>query len=134
MLRFEGVFRNCTYVLTHVTLNWVAETSKAPSLQLNNSFTRQKEDFHPMNGNTIHWYSCGPTVYDKSHMGHARSYVSFDIIRKILKNYFGYNVFYQINITDIDDKVCTLGLNVTCITLYFHAILDHQTCSTKLFI
>ena len=38
-------------------------------------------------------------------MGHARSYVSFDIIRKILKNYFGYNVFYQINITDIDDKV-----------------------------
>ena len=78
---------------------------KAPQLQLNNSFTRQKEDFHPMNGNTIHWYSCGPTVYDKSHMGHARSYVSFDIIRKILKNYFGYNVFYQINITDIDDKV-----------------------------
>jgi cysteinyl-tRNA synthetase len=38
-------------------------------------------------------------------MGHARSYVSFDIIRKILKNYFGYNVFYQINITDIDDKI-----------------------------
>ena len=81
------------------------KTEKAPQLQLNNSFTRQKEDFHPMNGNTIHWYSCGPTVYDKSHMGHARSYVSFDIIRKILKNYFGYNVFYQINITDIDDKV-----------------------------
>ena len=81
------------------------KTEKAPQLQLNNSFTRQKEDFHPMNGNTIHWYSCGPTVYDKSHMGHARSYVSFDIIRKILKSYFGYNVFYQINITDIDDKV-----------------------------
>ena len=63
-----------------------------------------------MNGNTVHWYSCGPTVYDKSHMGHARSYVSFDIIRKILKNYFGYNVFYQINITDIDDKVSTKGV------------------------
>merc|ERR1711953_1351918 len=87
--------------------NWesVKPQNSAPSLQLNNSFTRQKEDFHPMNGNTIHWYSCGPTVYDKSHMGHARSYVSFDIIRKILKNYFGYNVFYQINITDIDDKI-----------------------------
>merc|ERR1712131_522566 len=87
--------------------NWesVKPKNSAPSLQLNNSFTRQKEDFHPMNGNTIHWYSCGPTVYDKSHMGHARSYVSFDIIRKILKNYFGYNVFYQINITDIDDKI-----------------------------
>merc|ERR1712168_1261491 len=87
--------------------NWesVKPKNSAPSLQLNNSFTRQKEDFHPMNGNTIRWYSCGPTVYDKSHMGHARSYVSFDIIRKILKNYFGYNVFYQINITDIDDKI-----------------------------
>ena len=41
-------------------------------------------------------------------MGHARSYVSFDIIRKILKQYFGYNVFYQMNITDIDDKVILL--------------------------
>ena len=68
-----------------------------------------------MNGNTIHWYSCGPTVYDKSHMGHARSYVSFDIIRKILKNYFGYNVFYQINITDIDDKVNKEPKRVACL-------------------
>ena len=53
-----------------------------------------------------------PTVYDKSHMGHARSYVSFDIIRKILKQYFGYNVFYQMNITDIDDKVILLLFRV----------------------
>jgi len=74
-------------------------------LKLNNSFTRKKDLFKPLQDNTIHWYSCGPTVYDKSHMGHARSYVSFDIIRKILKGYFGYNVFLQMNITDIDDKI-----------------------------
>merc|ERR1711892_696741 len=74
-------------------------------LKLNNSFTRKKDLFKPLQDNTIHWYSCGPTVYDKSHMGHARGYVSFDIIRKILKGYFGYNVFLQMNITDIDDKI-----------------------------
>ena len=41
-------------------------------LRLYNSLTRQKEEFIPQNGNRILWYSCGPTVYDASHMGHAR--------------------------------------------------------------
>jgi cysteinyl-tRNA synthetase len=40
----------------------------------------------------ITWYTCGPTVYDESHMGHARCYVSFDIIRRIMTDYFGYNI------------------------------------------
>lgn len=48
---------------------------------------------------------CGPTVYDSAHMGHARCYVSFDIIRRILTNYFGYAVTLVMNITDIDDKI-----------------------------
>mmetsp|Transcript_12402 Transcript_12402/g.12449 ORF Transcript_12402/g.12449 Transcript_12402/m.12449 type:complete len:571 (+) Transcript_12402:119-1831(+) len=48
---------------------------------------------------------CGPTVYTNSHMGHARTYVSFDIIRRILSNYFGYDVTLCMNITDIDDKI-----------------------------
>jgi len=51
------------------------------------------------------WYQCGPTVYDESHMGHARNYVTFDIIRRILSNYFGYNIKMVMNITDIDDKI-----------------------------
>ena len=48
---------------------------------------------------------CGPTVYDASHMGHARTYLGFDIIRRILQNYFRYDVTLIMNITDIDDKI-----------------------------
>uniref|UniRef100_A0A8C8FUL3 cysteine--tRNA ligase n=1 Tax=Oncorhynchus tshawytscha TaxID=74940 RepID=A0A8C8FUL3_ONCTS len=64
-----------------------------------------QELFVPQNGNKVSWYCCGPTVYDASHMGHARSYISFDILRRILMNYFKYDVFYCMNITDIDDKI-----------------------------
>ncbi|ESO08595.1 hypothetical protein HELRODRAFT_98035 [Helobdella robusta] len=74
-------------------------------LKLVNSLTRKKELFIPQNGRKVLWYSCGPTVYDDSHMGHARSYISFDIMRRLLKDYFKYDVFYAMNITDIDDKI-----------------------------
>jgi cysteinyl-tRNA synthetase len=50
-------------------------------------------------------YRCGPTVYAPSHMGHARAYLSFDIVRRILVDYFGYHVTLIMNITDIDDKI-----------------------------
>ncbi|XP_051919857.1 cysteine--tRNA ligase, cytoplasmic isoform X2 [Hippocampus zosterae] len=76
-----------------------------PRLRLYNSLTRAKELFVPQNGNKVTWYSCGPTVYDASHMGHARSYISFDILRRVLKDYFKYDVYYCMNITDIDDKI-----------------------------
>ncbi|XP_055594555.1 cysteine--tRNA ligase, cytoplasmic [Uranotaenia lowii] len=76
-----------------------------PKLKLYNSLTRQKELFVPKDGRNVKWYSCGPTVYDASHMGHARSYISFDILRRVLTDYFGYNVLYVMNITDIDDKI-----------------------------
>lgn len=48
------------------------DPSGQPVLKLFNSLTRQKEVFVPLNGKKITWYSCGPTVYDASHMGHAR--------------------------------------------------------------
>nr|XP_046200949.1 cysteine--tRNA ligase, cytoplasmic-like [Oncorhynchus gorbuscha] len=79
--------------------------SNLPKLRLYNSLTRTTELFVPQNGNKVSWYCCGPTVYDASHMGHARSYISFDILRRILMNYFKYDVFYCMNITDIDDKI-----------------------------
>ena len=53
----------------------------------------------------VRWYTCGPTVYDSSHVGHARTYLSFDIMRRVMTDYFHYNVLYQINTTDIDDKI-----------------------------
>lgn len=56
------------------------------------------------------WYQCGPTVYDESHMGHARTYVSFDILRRIMTDYFGYNIKLIQNITDIDDKIIRKAL------------------------
>ncbi|KAI4457374.1 cysteinyl-trna synthetase [Holotrichia oblita] len=81
------------------------DNKEVPVLKLYNSLTRQKEVFVPRNGKRVTWYSCGPTVYDASHMGHARSYITFDILRRVLSGYFGYDIFYVMNITDIDDKI-----------------------------
>nr|XP_023397583.1 cysteine--tRNA ligase, cytoplasmic isoform X2 [Loxodonta africana] len=85
---------------------WLPPTGTEPcKLRLYNSLTRNKDVFIPQNGKKVTWYCCGPTVYDASHMGHARSYISFDILRRVLKDYFKYDVFYCMNITDIDDKI-----------------------------
>ncbi|KAM4066613.1 tRNA synthetases class I (C) catalytic domain-containing protein [Hirsutella rhossiliensis] len=61
--------------------------------------------FTPIEPGKISWYACGPTVYDKSHLGHARNYVSTDIIRRILMHYFGFKVKFVMNMTDVDDKI-----------------------------
>lgn len=61
--------------------------------------------FVPIEPGKISWYACGPTVYDQSHLGHARNYVSTDIIRRIMSHYFGFDVNFVMNITDVDDKI-----------------------------
>lgn len=73
-------------------------------LKIYNTLTRKKEEFVPLNGIKVGMYVCGPTVYDYSHIGHARSYVAFDVIRRYLE-YKGYSVIYIQNITDVDDKI-----------------------------
>lgn len=73
------------------------------NIKLFNSLTKTTEPFQT-DGNIIKWYSCGPTVYDTAHLGHARTFLTFDIIRRIFEHY-GYQVFYVMNITDIDDKI-----------------------------
>lgn len=73
-------------------------------LRVYNTLTRETEDFVPLQGRKVNMYVCGPTVYDHCHLGHARSYVSFDVIRRYLI-YRGYDVNYVSNITDVDDKV-----------------------------
>ena len=70
-----------------------------------NTFTKTKTAFHPLSANRIGWYICGPTVYDSAHMGHARNYVNFDVLRRVMQDYFGYNVRFVMNVTDIDDKI-----------------------------
>ena len=73
---------------------------------VNNSLCNEKVEFITSNGDrTINWYMCGPTVYDAAHLGHARTYLTFDIIRRILTSYFHYDVNLCMNITDIDDKI-----------------------------
>lgn len=69
-------------------------------LQLHNSLTRRTEEFKPINKDRVGIYVCGPTVYGHAHLGHAKSYVSFDILVRYLR-YLGYNVTYVQNITDV---------------------------------
>ncbi|STX42745.1 cysteinyl-tRNA synthetase [Legionella donaldsonii] len=73
-------------------------------LNLYNSLTRKKEPFKPMQPGKIGMYVCGITVYDRCHLGHARSMVCFDVIVRFLRSQ-GYEVTYVRNITDIDDKI-----------------------------
>ncbi|KAK9858430.1 hypothetical protein WJX84_002377 [Apatococcus fuscideae] len=75
-------------------------------LRLHNTMTKQLESVTAQAGtdNTISMYVCGPTVYDFSHIGHARVYISFDILFRFLKR-LGFNVTYVRNITDVDDKI-----------------------------
>ncbi|MBI2450581.1 MAG: cysteine--tRNA ligase [Candidatus Nealsonbacteria bacterium] len=73
-------------------------------LKLYSTLTRKKEIFKPAHGKKIKLFVCGPTVYDSAHIGHARTYLAFDMIAKYLKQR-GFNIFYLQNITDIDDKI-----------------------------
>ncbi|KAF2402855.1 cysteinyl-tRNA synthetase [Trichodelitschia bisporula] len=87
------------------------EGVQLPQLKIFNSLTRMKNDFVPLDpqGKKVTWYACGPTVYDDAHLGHARNYVSTDIIRRIMKDYFGFDLKFVMNITDVDDKIILRG-------------------------
>ncbi len=73
-------------------------------LKIYNSLTNKTENFNPINNKNIKIYSCGLTVYDKAHLGHARTTVAVDILVRLLK-YLYKNVIYVRNITDVDDKI-----------------------------
>ena len=74
------------------------------AIKIYNSLTDKKEEFVPLSGNDVKMYTCGITVYDRSHIGHARSLYVFDMIRRYLK-FRGFNVLFVRNLTDIDDKI-----------------------------
>ncbi|MFA6214738.1 MAG: cysteine--tRNA ligase [Candidatus Micrarchaeia archaeon] len=71
---------------------------------IQNTLSGKKEEFSPLLGNRVKMYVCGITPYDRSHLGHARTFVSFDIIRRYLL-FRGYDVKFVQNVTDIDDKI-----------------------------
>ena len=73
-------------------------------VQIYNTLTRQKEQFKPMVDGKIDMYVCGITIYDYCHIGHARTFVGFDVIVRYLRH-LGYDLKYVRNITDVDDKI-----------------------------
>ena len=75
-----------------------------PIVYIYNTLSRKIEEFKPFQPGKVQMYVCGPTVYDYSHLGHARTYVAFDVIKRYLV-LRGYDVFHVQNITDIDDKI-----------------------------
>ncbi|KAI8055315.1 tRNA synthetases class I (C) catalytic domain-containing protein [Syncephalis plumigaleata] len=108
--------RSRTYYCTMATTNestkvkqpdWHKPVNQegVPELRLLNSLTKTKTPLIPRTGKKLTWYNCGPTVYDVSHMGHARLYVTIDIMRRVLEDYFKYDILFVMNITDIDDKI-----------------------------
>lgn len=76
------------------------------SLKIYNVLSRQKEEFVPLQEGHVNIYVCGPTVYDHSHIGHAKTYVGFDVIVRYLR-YAGYKVLYVQNITDVGHMLAT---------------------------
>jgi cysteinyl-tRNA synthetase len=74
------------------------------TLQIYNSLTRKKEPFLLQPGSTVKFFACGPTVYDYIHLGHARTFIAFDIIARYLE-FSGYRVRYLMNITDVADRL-----------------------------
>ena len=73
-------------------------------LRIYNTLTKRKEDFKVPNGNKIKIFVCGPTVYDYCHLGHARTFIAFDVIAKYLR-FKGYDLFFLMNITDVAEKL-----------------------------
>jgi len=74
------------------------------ALKIYNTLSRTKEEFQPLEPGKVRMYVCGPTVYDRAHIGHAMSAIVFDIIRRYLE-YSGYEVRFVMNYTDVDDKI-----------------------------
>lgn len=109
------------------------------SVWITNSLTGRLEELRTHAPSIVLAYICGPTVYDSTHLGHARTYVTFDIIRRILEDYFNLRVHYQCNITDVDDKIIAratekgLPLFDICRKYEQEFLSDMQTLSVRPF-
>ncbi len=76
------------------------------TIKLHNTKTRKKQLFTPIDANDVQMYVCGPTVYDRAHLGNARPVVVFDVLNRLLRHVYGEDhVTYVRNFTDVDDKI-----------------------------
>ena len=81
-------------------------TTAKPTLKLHNTKTRKREEFVPIDPQNVRMYVCGPTVYDRAHIGNARPVIVFDVLNRLLRHIYGdSHVTYVRNFTDIDDKI-----------------------------
>lgn len=108
-----------------------AHDARLPLLKIYNSLTRTKNDFIPVDptGEVVTWYACGPTVYEDAHLGHAKNYVSTDIIRRIMRDYFGFRVKFVMNTTDIDDKIILQARRQHLLARFKHQHAEEETVS-----
>jgi cysteinyl-tRNA synthetase len=98
-------------------------------MKLFNSYSNTIEDFTPIDGNKVKMYVCGPTVYDYAHLGHARCYITWDVLYRYLK-FKGYDVTYCRNVTDVDDKILkkaeTEGKTPTEVSQYWYKQFENS--------
>jgi len=81
------------------------------TIKLHNTLTRKKEIFTPFDPEDVRMYVCGPTVYDRAHLGNARPVVVFDVLNRLLRHVYGEDhVTYARNFTDVDDKINATAL------------------------
>ncbi|XP_014251430.1 probable cysteine--tRNA ligase, mitochondrial [Cimex lectularius] len=92
-------------LLRNYSKSWRKPDGFETGLKVHNSLTRCKVDLVTKRDRILSWYSCGPTVYDSAHIGHACCYMQYDLMRRILEDYFGINVIFVMGVTDIDDKI-----------------------------
>ncbi|XP_018318658.1 probable cysteine--tRNA ligase, mitochondrial isoform X2 [Agrilus planipennis] len=93
-----GVYRRYSH-------SWIKPIGQDTGIQIYNCIAKKKVPFITRNKEFLTWYTCGPTVYDSSHIGHASCYVKLDIIQRILRRYYNLNLITVMNVTDIDDKI-----------------------------
>ncbi|XP_023168691.1 probable cysteine--tRNA ligase, mitochondrial [Drosophila hydei] len=85
--------------------SWQRPCGEYTGISIYNHRVRGKVPLILRNPHMVTWYTCGPTVYDKTHVGHASTYVKVDIIQRIMRDYFKYNLITAMNVTDVDDKI-----------------------------